>query len=195
MALPAQRCFGMPAGVRSPGMRPKVLLTILSIAWLLFGVWFVATPFLSVWSLERAAAAGDAEGISEHVDFPALRESIRANTAQRIRGIGSALPAGPLAELGTNLATALASSAVDTIVTPETVAMMMRGMQPGTTAPASTPLGEFDLSMGYSALNRFVVEARAKDSTSPPVQLIFTRSGFASWRLTSVRDPSLSTSG
>ncbi len=172
-------------------MRPKVLLAIVSIGWLLFAIWFVATPYLAVWSLERAAAAGDANGISEHVDFVALRDSIQANTAQGIQGVARALPDSPLTQLGANIATAFAQTVVNAAVTPDTVAQILRGTRPGSASSASTPVGDFDLSMGYSALNRFVVEARRPGATDPPIQLIFTRSGFAGWRLTSLRDPAL----
>jgi hypothetical protein len=175
-------------------MRPKLLLAMVSLVWLLLGAWFVATPYLAVWSLERAASAGDTEGISERVDFPALRESIQGVAQQRAQNVVSALPlpSGPLAELGKSVAAQLATSAVDTLVTPETVALMLQGTRPGTPAHTSTPAGDFDLSMGYSALNRFVVEARGQGTSDPPIQLIFTRSGLANWRLTSLRDPSLS---
>jgi hypothetical protein len=169
-------------------MRPKVLLAILSVLWLSFGVWFVATPYLAVWSLERAAAAGDASGIADHVDFESLRESIQANTAQRIQGVASGLPNNPLTQLGASLATAFAETVVNAAVTPETVAQMLHGARPGA-AGASSGMGDFDLSMGYSALSRFVVEAKRQGSNDPPIQLIFTRSGFATWRLTSLRDP------
>ena len=173
-------------------MRPKPLLAIVSLAWVVFGVWFVATPYLAVWSLERAAARGDAEAISDHVDFEALRESVQAIATQRIQGVAAALPNNPLAQIGQGLATAFATSAVDVAVTPQAVALMLGGVRPGLTSTASTPAGDFDLSMGYSALSRFVVEARGRESTDPPIQLIFTRSGFATWRLTSVRDSALS---
>lgn len=182
-------------GARYAGgvMRPKLLLAILALVWLLIGAWFVATPYLAVWTLERAAATGDTQGISELVDFPALRESVQGVAQQRAQNVVAALPlpSGPLAELGKNVAAQLATSAVDTLVTPETVALMLQGTRPGVAAHTSTPVGDFDLSMGYSALNRFVVEARSQGSSEPPIQLIFTRSGLASWRLTSLRDPSL----
>ena len=71
-------------------MRRKLLLAILVAAWLVAIAWFVATPYLSVWSLERAAKAADAEGIAAHVDFPALRESLQANAAQSIKDLSSA---------------------------------------------------------------------------------------------------------
>ena len=121
-------------------MRPKLLLAIVLLAWLAVGAWLVATPYLSVWSLEHAAASGDTEGISEHVDFPALRESIQGIAAQRAQNVVSALPSGPLAELGKNVAAQLATSAVDVLVTPETVALMLSGTRPGVVKPTSTPV-------------------------------------------------------
>lgn len=167
--------------------RKLLLLVVLVVAWLAVGAWFVATPYLSVWSLERAAKAGDAEGIAAHVDFPALRESLQANAAQKINDVASTLPNNPFAQIGASFATALAQNAIGAAVTPETVALLLQGTPPG--APMGSPvrISDFDLSMGYSAFSRFVVEARRPGSSDAPLQLIFVRNGIADWRLTSVR--------
>ena len=167
-------------------MRRKLLLGILVTAWLAVGAWFVATPYLSVWSLERAAKAGDAAGISEHVDFPALRESLQANAAQAIKDLSSAFPSNPLAQMGASLATTLTQNAIGA-VTPETVALMLQGVPPDGSIGSPIRASDFDLSMGYSAFSRFVVEARRPGAGGSPLQLIFARSGMADWRLTSVR--------
>jgi hypothetical protein len=168
-------------------MRWKLLLGMLVAAWFAVGAWFVATPYLSVWSLERAAKAGDADGIAAHVDFPALRESLQANAAQSIKDLSSAFPNNPLAQMGASLATTFARDAIIAAVTPETVALMLQGVPPD--GPIGSPIrpGDFNLSMGYSAFSRFVVEARRAGSNDSPLQLIFARSGIADWRLTSVR--------
>ena len=168
-------------------MRRKVLLGILVAAWLAVGAWFVATPYLSVWSLARAAKAGDAAGISEHVDFPALRESLQANAAQAVKDLSSAFPNNPLAQMGASLATTLTQNAIGAAVTPETVALMLQGVPPDGSIGSPIRPSDFDLSMGYSAFSRFVVEARRPGASGSPLQLIFARSGIADWRLTSVR--------
>lgn len=156
-------------------------------AWVAAGAWFAATPYLSVWSLERAAKAGDADGIAAHVDFPALRESLHANAAQSIKDLSSAFPNNPLAQMGANLATTLAQNAISAAVTPETVALLLQGVPPD--GPIGSPIraSDFDLSMGYSAFSRFVVEAKRSGGTGSPLQLIFVRSGIADWRLSGVR--------
>jgi hypothetical protein len=169
-------------------MRRKLLLGMLLAAWFAAVAWFVATPYLSVWSLTRAAKAGDADGIAAHVDFPALRESLQANAAQSIKDLSSAFPNNPLAQMGASLATTLAQNAIVTAVTPETVALMLHGVPPDG-PPIGSPIraGDFNLSMGYSAFSRFVVEAKRSGSDGSPLQLIFARSGITDWRLTSVR--------
>jgi hypothetical protein len=43
--------------------------------------------------------------------------------------------------------------------------------------------------MGYSAFNRFVVDAKQRESTAAPIELVFIRSGIANWKLTSARIP------
>ena len=156
-------------------------------AWLAVGAWFFATPYLSGWSLVRAAKAGDAEGISAHVDFPALRESLQANAAQSIKDLSSAFPNNPIAQMGASLAATVAQNAIVAAVTPETVALLLSGVPPD--GPMGSPIraSDFDLSMGYSAFSRFVVEARRPGGSGSPLQLIFARSGISDWRLTSVR--------
>jgi hypothetical protein len=43
--------------------------------------------------------------------------------------------------------------------------------------------------MGYSSFDHFIVDAKQKSTTDPPIELLFTRSGLATWKLTSVRLP------
>ena len=89
--------------------------------------------------------------------------------------------------MGANLATTLAQNVIGTAVTPDTVALMLQGVPPNGPIGSPVRVSDFDLSMGYSAFSRFVVEAKQSGSTGSPLQLIFVRSGIADWRLTSVR--------
>jgi hypothetical protein len=54
------------------------LFVVLGIA---FCVWMYFTPHLTVRSMRLAAARGDAEALAAHVDFPALRESVKSQLA------------------------------------------------------------------------------------------------------------------
>lgn len=46
---------------------------------LVLGGGFYFTPYWSVYAMKKAAERGDAETLSEYVDYPALRESIKSN--------------------------------------------------------------------------------------------------------------------
>src|SRR5262249_8370315 len=147
--------------------------------------------YLAVRGLQRAAANGDMASIAERVDFTTLRESLRADLTRKAQASARAAPGDPLTQLGAGLALAFGPSMVDAMVTPEMVALLLEGVVPGSKDVGPAPGGpaDLDLSMGYSTLNRFIVDAKQRGTSEPPVQLVFTRSGLATWTLTSARLP------
>ena len=171
-------------------MRPKLLLLIVVFGWLCAGGWLFATPYLAVLSLQRAAVAGDTATLSERVDFPSLRESLRADLMRRAQNAAQAAPGDPVALLGATFAQTFGTTLVDATVTPEMVALLVQGIGPGSKGGrpgAST--GDLDVSMGYSSLRRFVVDVKQRGASDPPVELVFVRSGLASWKLSSAHIP------
>jgi hypothetical protein len=103
-----------------------------------FGAASFASPFWTVRQLRAAAAAGDTTALEQYVDFPALRESVKAELQSTVIApmvANSKLKDSPLAGLGVTMATAMLGPVVDSMVSPAGIAKMVQG-HPQTTDPS-----------------------------------------------------------
>jgi hypothetical protein len=118
VSAPAKRGFAKPLII--------VLVVIAIVAVLGYGY---ASPYLALDRLKRAADARDAQTVSEYVDYPALRESLKEQVAglltRRLHTSGN-----PFAALGAMIGVALIGPMVDAYATPEGVAALLNGMPP-----------------------------------------------------------------
>jgi hypothetical protein len=176
------------------------------------GYWYLS-PFLAVRQLQAAAQRGDAEDFNAHIDYPRLRESLKAQlTGLLVRKLGAPKDGGnPLAALGDVIGSSLVNPLVDTMVRPETVmAALQNGrlgrgasepVPPAPPAPGSAPADnaapEPDKAprwiierQGASRITAYAVDpARPDTPNSERLGLVFERSGFAAWKLTELRLP------
>jgi hypothetical protein len=176
---------------------------LLAAALLALCVWVWFAPHLTVHAMRKAAERGDAEALSSHVDFPALRESVRAQLAARVSdrlGGGNAW-----SRLGADFATTLASPAIDAMVSPEALAMIFAGrdMRDRYADPADAPPpasggddahGGLDtrhwrLSMGYDDLSTFSVKVDTGGGDAAPSRLVFKRHYLLWWKLSGIELP------
>lgn len=182
----------------------RITKLLLAAALAAFGAWLWFAPHLTVHAMRQAAERGDAEALASHVDFPALRESVRAQLAARVSdrlGGGSGW-----SRLGADFATTLAAPAIDAMVSPEALAMLFAGRDmhdryagsPETTSPTADAgeshggidTGQWRLSMGYDDLSTFSVKI-ANDGMGPaPSRLVFKRHNLLWWKLSGVELPS-----
>jgi MFS family permease len=115
---------------RVPGRRLKPLLVVATIVVVVAALGYAyASPYLVLGRLKQAIDARDAQAVSEYVDFPALRASLRQQLNEELtRRIG---PAGnPLAVLGGLIGSVLIGPLVDVYATPQGVAALMSGFPP-----------------------------------------------------------------
>nr|WP_244106174.1 DUF2939 domain-containing protein [Paraburkholderia phenazinium] len=90
-----------------------------------------ASPYLALNRLKRAADARDAQTVSEYVDYPALRESLKEQVSGLLTKKLEARASGnPLAALGAMIGAALIGPLVDAYATPDGVAALLNGMPP-----------------------------------------------------------------
>lgn len=157
-----------------------------------------ASPYLAVNAMRDAAIAGDAAGVSEHVDFPAVKDSLKANmSAAAMKAAGESNEENPLAGAGAMLAMALVGPMIDAVLTPEGLTMLMRqgklvqDQAPRDEAQASTgdKVQEIDADMRYRDFSTFVVTLKYPESQDRPMGLVFKRHGIVSWKLTSLDLP------
>lgn len=149
-------------------------------------------PFRAVEGLREAARARDSAKLPEYVDFPSLRESLKAGVGQQLQDDAAAAGQAddPFARFGAALASAVAGPFIDAIVTPGGLELLLAGRVVDfrdIPAPDGPPLPETDSRMGYEDLNHFVVTTTPRDGAGPPVTLVFRRDGLLAWKLAGVR--------
>lgn len=174
-------------------MRAKPLAVATAV--LLAAAWMYATPWFAFDRLRAAVHARDAGRIAAEIDFEALRASLkRTLTVEFVPAGAAAGPGDPLASLGTSIATALIDPLVEGFITPDGLALLLRGEPPhaglaSTTAAAESRDDGVDIASGYESLDRFVAHAKRRGEGGRGVDFVFERAGLAAWRLTGIRLP------
>src|SRR5690554_6841423 len=149
-----------PASKR--GLKGLIILGLLALLAYLY-----ATPYLTVSSLRAAAEARDAAAISDHVDYPALRQSLKDQlNSHMMVSMATEMDDNPFAAMGAALASMMVDGLIEGLVTPAGLANLMAGESmeqasdsdhsgEGESSPAKREVFP-DASMGYDGMNRFV---------------------------------------
>jgi hypothetical protein len=109
------------------------------------------------------------------------------------------------------LAGSVAEPLIEQLVTPETLALLLRGYRtrPGSpppnpdTVPAETPPRSPDGSTGpnarepddkettkgYESFNRYVITVKRKGAPGAPIAFVLTRERLLDWKLVEIRNP------
>ena len=156
-----------------------------------------ASPYLTLHEMRSAIADKDADSFASDVDFPAVRESLRAQFIVMMQNQlwnDSELKGNPFAGIGMMLGMGMANQLIDTMVTPAGVMQMMSDASPkpiskSRDAPASDhAFNPADYSVRYR--NWSIVAVTGQRESKPPVIFTFKRSGPWSWKLSAVALPS-----
>jgi hypothetical protein len=152
-------------------------------------VWFYWSPRLAAKRLHDAARAGDVEALNQLVDFPLLREQLKADlktsllesVSKKDDGFGKALAAG--------LGVLMIDGLVDQIVSPSGIAALVRY---GSADSARTqPEPRLSTKMRYRDASTFLLTMRDLDRpANDAITFVFRRSGM-SWRLVRLEIPTL----
>lgn len=164
---------------------------------LLVACWIYASPYLAVRSMKDAVKNRDEVTLADYVNFPALKESLKASfTAQMTKSMEE-MKDNPFAALGAAMAITFINPMIDSLVSPEGLAAMMNGHKPGLTnqkeekiQEARSGAGDDEpiVKMGYENINRFTVKASNKINPTQEITMVFLRDGL-SWKLSAVRFP------
>ena len=163
----------------------------------LFAIAWAAAPVLTAQALVRAAKAGDERKVEAMVDFPALRESRKAELNAELAARMSRDPRladSGLGGLGMMLAPMILSGAVDAVVTPQVVTRMVTTAEAPDPNPRAGPepegekAGSKDIhqSWGYRGFNQFAVTLTERSRPDEHLALILERRGLFDWKLAAV---------
>jgi len=187
-------------------MGKKILFILFSVIILICGIGFYSTPYWAFRNMRMAAENKDTETLNRYVDFNALKESLKANLNDRIaRETGSTKNGDAMDTLGSAIATAFINPLIDAFVTPDGLAMIVRGSIPerprsrrrseekaennGGKKKSEGKKTEIETSTYYQNFNRFVVAFKEKGSHHDQIRLVFRRDGLASWKLCAMDFP------
>lgn len=170
--------------------RLKIVVGIFAIV---VATYVAAAPYITVHQIRDAAKRQDGEALSEHIDFPSVRQSFKdqANAAfakevledKKLRG-------SPYADIGMAIAGVMVERLVDAYVTPAGITMLMSGDFPDleddkdSGKSSREPLS--DASMSYESRGKFVV--RVKNEDGEEVKLVLRRRGIG-WKMTEIIIP------
>ena len=186
-------------------MMKKTLLILFFILIVLGGVGFYFTPYISFHNMRLTAENRDAVTLTDYIDYPSLKESLKVNLHARMSGEAQGKQdKDPFEKMGEAIVSAFINPVVDAFVTPESLSMMMRGYIPPVNKSERTSEKksenasrkktshddpDIETTMYYESFNRFVVKVKNKDSAEDPVELIFRRDGVIYWKLSAIKLP------
>ncbi len=143
-------------------------------------------PYLTVWKLRSGVVERDAAKVSECVDYPAVRESLKKELG---KAVSERLGAdNPLAGIASGFTLTFGDALVDRFVSPEGLAGLMAGQKPTLAAPLPSAQEAALLagaSYGYESLGEFVVSV---PTVGGRIRFVLTRSGL-SWKLSRIELP------
>ena len=151
-----------------------------------------ASPYVAVRGFVAAAKAGDAQKLGASVDFPAVRADLKPQLTQAVTTRMERDPqmrGNPLAGLGMILMPTILDRMIDSVVTPDGIAALVRAGKVGHSGAAAASSQRVDYDYQYVALDRFRVTLRRKGAADDSASLIFARRGLFSWRLVRIALP------
>ena len=99
-------------------MKKRWLIVLVVLVLLAGGGWVWGSPYYTLWQMKQAAESRDVDALASHVDFDAVRSSVKEQvSAQLRRERGGLLGEGGLV-LGALVHAGLADTAIDAAVSP-----------------------------------------------------------------------------
>lgn len=166
---------------------------LIGVLLLLAVVYFAAAPYLTAYRMKTAADDGDSAAVSRHVDFEAVRDSLRIQLQGRVgEEVEARAGDNPLAAaVGGVLGRAAVDRSIDAYVTPDGVAALMRGEDPSPGGPIGGVMAErledVEVSAGYRGVSSFAI-VLADPASGREADFILTRRGLG-WKLTAIQLP------
>lgn len=158
--------------------------------------YIAAAPYITVYRMKSAAQELDGEALSEYIEFPSVRQSLKdqMNAAfAKVMADNDGMKGNPFASLGVAFAGVLIDKMVDVYVTPAGMSQIMAGERPRQDEDPRADGGKKserqllpDASMAYESLDKFVVKSNRAEGGE--LRLVLRRRGL-DWKLTEILLP------
>jgi len=156
---------------------------------LLLGGYIALAPFLVEKDIGMALEQYDAAMLAENVDYPALKQNLTEQFRVRMKESAPSISRNPLGALAYGLAGGLIEEMVESYMTPEGIAQLIRGEAPlsgGSGSQNSQKQGE-ELFAGarhtYDSHNKFSIWVPTEQQQE--VRVVLTRKDLT-WKLTNI---------
>ena len=160
----------------------------------IIAIYLYASPYLALNNIKKAAQAGDADTLSEYIDFPSVKQGLKDQINAQIMKEVTQEDTDGFEALGAMLATAMIDKAVDGIVTPDGVAMMVQGQKPDLNGDAvektdveQADESKLDYKTNYITYKSFKVSLSNPDYEDN-LDIIMRRDGL-SWKVHRINLP------
>ena len=154
----------------------RIVITVAVLLLALCAAWYFLSPGYAMVQLRDAAVAGDAAELEERIDFPRVREALKADMRA---SMGSGV-------LGGELAQKMVGGLIDAVITPTAMAKVVTEGRLGAPDPQDGSRKEIEWEIDREGFGRFratpVIEGR-----NPP-SMIFERDGLG-WRVVEIDIP------
>ncbi|MGJ4748623.1 DUF2939 domain-containing protein [Leptospira sp. SA-E8] len=171
-------------------MSKKVAIWVCVIGVLGIAGYVAAGPYITVHQMKAAAEARDGRALSEHIEFPSVRQSLKEQMNALIMkkmAEDQSLKKNPFAALGAAFAGTIAERMVDLYVTPAGITQLMAGekpqMQKMNAESASSPRLLSGADMSYESFDKFVVKINGQSGNAG--EFVLRRTGL-DWKLTEI---------
>ncbi|MDC7808804.1 DUF2939 domain-containing protein [Sphingomonas koreensis] len=149
--------------------------------------WYFASPGMTLSAMRSAAEAGNADKLAEHIDFPALRVSMKEELKAKMAAEVAKQEDNPFAAIGAAIGMGMIDGMVDGLVTPASMRAVFSTKKEGvkgqiTAIDGSKP----DLSIQRDSFDQFTLLDRKEGGKGS--ELIFKRHGLG-WKLSAIRFP------
>ncbi|WP_250865598.1 DUF2939 domain-containing protein [Caballeronia sp. INSB1] len=162
-----------------------------------------ASPYLTMYQMRNAMLTHDADAFSSHVDFPAMRESLRAQFMTMMHAkmaASSDLKNNPFAGFGMMLGVGIVNQMIETMVTPAGVmALMAKDAKAATSSSEASAqsTGTQTNPTDSQAKPRYSIDykdwstvtAAFGDTSDQKGEFVFKRDGIWSWKLAALTLP------
>lgn len=170
-------------------MKRSTLLSLGAVLLLVAGAgWYWGSPAYAMSQLRDAALSGDEDALEDRIDFPSVRESLKADMAALMMAQVANQEQDGFAAFGAALAMGMVGPMVDAMVTPAGMATMVkqgRLQRPGDTQEDEGAPAEWTIER--EGFDQFRAKPETTDGSEPP-SLVFERDGLG-WRLVEIDIP------